>query len=527
MKHIKFIFSTLILLTFALILSSCLAGRQAGQIASGAPAPEVAKITRGPLAVSISAIGNVRPAQSADLIWQTSGKVGQVLVKTGQAVSEGQILAELDPTTLPNSILQAKIDLINAQNNLNDLYKPDPYAIAQAQDKLDKAQEELDALQNPTAASIAQAELDIVDAQKAVDDAEYALNSLLNGRGNARLINEAQAKYLLAKDRVEQVQRIYDETPGNPNEDAGKAQALANLEGAKRDRDRALASLNWYLGKPSEQELAEAQGKLDLANANLADAQKNLAKLKDPSEMDIKLAQAKVDDSKKNLADLQSGPSEDDVTIAETRVNLAQANVNLASLTAPFDGTITEVNLLPGDQITAGAPAFQIDDLSNLYVDLEVSEIDIQQIEVGQSVDLIFDAIVDQTYQGVVSEIGQVGTSSQGVINFTVTVQLQDPDQAIRSGMTAEANIHVAQVDNILQVPSRFIFDDNGKRYVYHVNGDAVEQVFLQVGLSSGSASEIITNDLKEGDQVTTQGSGFPFGPGGGPNGGRSSGGQP
>ena len=511
----------LTLVALALTLTGCLAGRQPGQFAAGIAAPEVASVTRGPLAVTISAIGNVRPAQSAVLIWQTSGKVGQVMVKTGQVVAEGQVLAELDPTSLPNNILQAKIDLINAQNNLDDLYKPDPYALAQAQDALDKARGELDALKNPTPAAIAQAELAIVDAQNAVDDAEYALSSLLNGRGSPRLINEARAKYLLAQDRVEQVQSLYDQTPGDSNEDAVKAQALANLEGAKRDRDRALASLNWYLGKPSEQEMAEAQGKLDLANANLMDAEDTLEKLKNPSEQDISLAQAKVDDAVENLDNLHKGPSEDDITIAQTRLDLAQANVNLTNLTASFPGTITQVKLLPGDLISAGTQAFQIDDLSTMYLDLEVSEIDIQQIQVAQPVDVIFDALPDQRYQAEVSEISQVGTSTQGVINFTVTVKLISPEKSIRPGMTAEASIQVAQVDDILQIPTRFIFDENGKRFVYRQDGETIEQVFIQVGLSSGAASEIISGDLKEGDQVTSQPTGFGFGPGGGgPNGG-------
>jgi len=528
MKRIQKYSPSLALMVLSLVLSGCLAGRQAAQMAGGSTAAEVVAITRGPLDVSINAIGNVRPVQTADLVWQTTGKVGNVLVKTGQVVAEGQVLAELDPTSLPNSILQAKIDLINAHNNLDDLYKADPYAIAQAQEALDKAQDELDALKNPTGSAVAQAELEIVNAQKEVDDAEYALNSLINGRGNARLINEARAKYLLAQDRVDVVQAIYDKTPGNSNDDARKAQALADLEGAKRDRDRALASLNWYLGTPSEKEMAEAQAKLDLANAHLTDAQDTLEKLKDPSEMDLRLAQAKIDDAQENLDNLLAGPSEDDVTIAETRVNLAQANVNLANLTAPFAGTITEVNLLPGDQISAGVPAFQIDDLSRLFIDLEVSEIDIPQIQINQSADVQFDAILDKQYQGVVSDIGQVGTSSQGVIKFIVTIRLTNPDEAIRSGMTAEASIHIAQVEDILQVPSRFIFDDNGKRYVNLVKGDLIEQVFIQVGLSSGSATEIISNDLKEGDQVSSQSAGFNFGPGGGPGGEvRSGGSQP
>lgn len=504
------------LLVLALVLSGCIAGGRANLLNGGNAASETTRVSRGPLAVSISAIGNVRPAQSASLSWQTSGKVGQVLAETGQSVEEGQVLAELDPASLPNSILQARIDLINAQNTLEDLYQLDPLKAAEAQEALEQAQEALDNLKNPTAAAVAQAELAVVDAQDAVDDAQYKLDSLLNGRGNARLIQEARANYLVAQDRVEQVQAVYDNTPGNPNEDAGKAQALSALEGAKRDRDRALASLNWYLGEPSPKEMAEAQGSLALAQANLDEAQDALEALRSPTEIDITLAEARVEDAQENLDSLLSGPSQDEITIAQTRLDLAQANANLAQLTASFAGTITAVDLLPGDLVSPGSQAFQIDDLSTLYIDLEVSEIDIQRIQVGQQVDVLFDAIPERQYHAEVFEIAQVGVSSQGVINFTVTIRLSNPDSSIRPGMTAEASIQIEQVEDVLQLPNRFIFDDSGKRYVNRIVGENVEQVFIQVGLTSSSASEVISSELKQGDQVTTQPAGFSFGPGGG-----------
>lgn len=499
-----------------LLLSGCLAGRRVPVApgADGADANVVATLTRGPLSVTISAIGNVRPAQSVTLAWQTSGKVGEVSARVGQEVTQDEVLAVLDPTTLSNSILQAQTDLINAQNTLEELQTPDPLKIAQAEDALTQAQDALDALRSPSESAIAQAELAVINAQNDVDDKQYALDSLLNGRGSPQLISQARANYLLAQDRVDRLQQVYNNTPGDVNEDVGKAQAFSSLEGAKKDRDRALASLNWYLGEPSAQELAEAQTNLALARAKLADAQKALDDLRNPTPSAIALAEARVQDAQQTLADARRGASEDELTIAQNRVTQAQASVNLSRLTAPIGGTITSVQILEGDLVSAGQQAFRIDDLSRLLLDLQVSEIDVQQIQVGQPVRVIFDAIPEQEYQGAVVEIGQVGVSSQGVVNFTVTVQISNPDSDIKPGMTAEANIQIAEAADVLQIPNRFIFNDNGKKYVYRVNGEEVEQIFIQVGVSSTSASEVIADELKEGDLITSQEQGFFFGPG-------------
>jgi HlyD family secretion protein len=528
MKRMKNVFRWIGLLFSALLLAACIAprGTLPNALTGEDAASEVTSLIRGPLSVTINAIGNVRPAQSATLAWQTGGQVGEVNVTVGEKVEAEQELATLDPTSLPNNILQAEIDLINAQNALEDLSKPDELAIAQAQEVLEQAQEALDALRNPSESDIAQAELAVINAQEEIDDAEYELNSLLNGRGNDRLISEARAKLILAQDRVDQLQAIFNNTPGNSNEDAGKAQALANLEGAKRDRDRALASLNWYLGEPSEQELAEKRTNLALAQAKLADAEQFLVDLQNPSPSAITLAEAKVADAQENLDQLLSGPKEDEVIIAQTRITQAEATLNQAHLTAPFAGTITEVNVLAGDQVTNGQKAFRIDDLSTYYVDLQVSEIDIPQIEIGDPVRVIFDAILEKTYTGVVDSIGQVGVSTQNVVNFTVTIRLTDPDGAIKPGMTAEANIQVAEVDDVLQLPNRFIFEEDGKRYVYRLNGEESERVYVQVGLSSESASEIISESLKEGDQVTSQPGLFAGFGGGPPEGVRNQGGN-
>jgi HlyD family secretion protein len=474
------------------ILSS--AGEQA--------ALETVRLERGPLTTMIGATGTLRSAQNAIMAWQASGEVGNVNVELGQAVKDGDVLAELATDSLSQSILQAQIDVINARKALDELYEPNELLMAQAEQEVESAQQSLDELLNPTPLLIAQAEKSVLDAQEMVDDAQYDVDALARGRGNDEQIALAQADYLIAQDYVDQMQSIYNKTPGDPNEDARKALALTQLEDAKAKRDRALASLNWYLGEPSEAEVAEKMNALALAQAQLDEAEQHLADLQNPTQPAIDLAQARLKDAEENLADLQDGPSDDEVTIAQTRLTQAEASLKQASLTAPFDGTITDIQILQGDQVSPGKAAFRIDDLTKLYVDLLVSEVDIQQVKLGQPVSLTFDAILDREYGGEVVEIGEYGTSNQGVVSFPVTVQLSAPDELVKPGMTAVANILTSQVEDVLQLPNRVIQEDNGRKFVYVMGADGLQQIFIQIGRSSDVASEIISDELSEGDEI-------------------------
>ena len=201
---------------FILLLSAagCIALRAPS--ANGGPTGEVVPVSRGPLSVTINAIGNIRSAQNVSLSWQTSGKVGQVMATVGQKVSVEETLAVLDPTSLPNTILQAQVDLINAQNAIEDLQNPDPFSVVQAEDALRQAQEALDALLKPSSTALAQAELAILNAQDVVDDAQYKLTGINKGRGNAQQIELARANYLLALDKVEAMKRSTIKLPANP-----------------------------------------------------------------------------------------------------------------------------------------------------------------------------------------------------------------------------------------------------------------------------------------------------------------------
>ena len=470
--------------------------------AAGAVNRQTSTIALGTVSETINGVGTVRAKQSALISWQTSGKVEDVEVEIGQQVSADDLLAALEATSLSTSIIQAQAELISAQNDLADLQKPSPLKIAEARKALTAAQTDLQDLLDPTAEVILAAEQAVITAQDAVDDAQYDVDSLMNGRGDTEQIELARADYLMAQDNYEQMQSIYNNTPGDPETDARKALALSNLAAAETARDRALAVLNWYLGTPSAEEIAEANLALALAQAQLSSAQEKLDNLRAPTEDDIALAEAVVAEAQETLEAAQAGATAEELIIAQTRVDVAQATLDQSRLTAPFAGMITNVNVLPGDLVSQGKEAFSIHDISMLFVDLSISELDISQVSVGQEATFTFDAISEKEYTGLVTKISLAATSSMGVVNYPVTVQITNPDEDILPGMTASVNIIIEKHENVLVVPSAAIRNSGGQRTVTILFEGNEISVPVSVGLTYDSLTEISSTQLREGDTV-------------------------
>jgi HlyD family secretion protein len=195
-------------------------------------------------------------------------------------------------------------------------------------------------------------------------------------------------------------------------------------------------------------------------------------------------------------------------------------------LIAPFDGTITQVNIDQFFNASSGTAAMQISDLSKLQVTENMAEVDNVKLKVGQDVNITMDALPDRTaLKGKVDQIALVGVTTQGVVNYPVVITLTDPDpNIIKTGMTANVGIVVEERDNVLLVPNRAV-KTIGRQRVVNVVQPVVGQlqVPITVGLANESQTEV-TSGLKEGDLVvinatsTTPNRTGPggFGPGGG-----------
>jgi HlyD family secretion protein len=115
---------------------------------------------------------------------------------------------------------------------------------------------------------------------------------------------------------------------------------------------------------------------------------------------------------------------------------------------------------------------------------------------------LNFDAALERAYQGEVIEIGMTGMVVQGVVNFEVTVELTDPDEKIKPGMTSAVNIVVSQIEDVLLVPNRAVRVKNGERVVYVLQEGMIEPIEVRLGVSSETHSEVIESVLKPGDLI-------------------------
>ena len=311
------------------------------------------------------------------------------------------------------------------------------------------------------------------------------------------------------------------------NSDTALAQAVIDLETAREAYEKAENYLRYLQLSPK---VPQTEVRFFLQQRRWGwEYRTNTKSFKGPApaewisdaEIDLALKKSQLEDAQREFDRLNNGNTED-IAAAQARVDAAQATLNLARVIAPFAGRVTEAYPLVGDQVAAGATAFRLDDLTSLLVDVEVSEVDINSVEIGQPVTLSFDAILGKEYHGEVVQVAQAGTSVQGVVNFKVTVELTDADEDVKPGMTAAAKITTEELQDVLLVPNRATRLVDGSRVVYLLVEGQPVQTEVSLGASSDTMSVLVDDDVKEGDLVilnpSTESQG---GPNGGPIGER------
>ena len=441
-------------------------------------------VQMGTLTSAVEGSGTVASAQSANLTWQTSGQVDKVIAQIGDQVKAGDVLANLLSSSLSPNVLSAQLDLATAQQSLNNLLHPTAATLATAQVSLANAYTGY----NTASTNLYNA---IYKYQSSGDSTLF--DTLVTNRNY--MVYALNAVPLATADM--KVQLYYW---------AARAVQLGQT-------DMDYAAIAKTLRTQIDATMADKVDTLVTAQANYESAVTNFAaSLTDsPSATSINSSFAAYRNSAASLASAQQNmytltvtPDPNAVAAAQAKVDAAQATVNQAQITAPFAGTITQVNVLPGNVVSAGTKAFRIDNMSPMLVTVTVTEIDVNGVKSGQPATITFDAIPNKTYNGTVIEADLAGTVSQNSVNFSVTVQLTDSDTLIRPGMAANVTITTNQVANALLIPTTAIFTDTtGQQYVYLVQNDgSTTTVPVTVGAVSDTTTQITGNSLKEGDVI-------------------------
>ena len=274
----------------------------------------------------------------------------------------------------------------------------------------------------------------------------------------------------------------------NELDEVRKGQALIKLENAE-----VMAQLN------------QAQEALNQAQINLANVQTNLARVQELYKKGFA--------SKEQLDASQQAVDVGEAMVKQSRASyeMISARLDNTTITAPVSGTIISKGVAVGEIVagplggaTFSAPTFmaEIADLSNLEVIVDVDEVDIGKIQVGQYAAISVDAFPDKSYQGVVKEIAFMTSSRREVgITYRVKARITNPDRVLKLGMTANLDFLLEKKEQVLTIPKIAIVTEGDTQFVFIVNDDTLSRKTIATGFE-GEEFMAITSGLEPGEKV-------------------------
>jgi multidrug efflux pump subunit AcrA (membrane-fusion protein) len=461
MKNWKWIVVSVLSL-LALAACSLPAGPGASDKGAQTPEGEVLPVVSRDKAYAIIAEGEIQPARSRELGFEIPGTVTEVLVKEGDRVAAGTLLARLDTREMELALRSAEQDVAAQQAALDRLVKGATEEVIRRADKGNAdqiAQAEVGLRAKELQLEQARAEdpsIAVAAAEARIEQLERSLTQM-QANDPAPSVAAAQVGVERARIALDDTQDEYNKALDRPWEDQEIRDAWSKrLEQAQLDYRAAQAQLNSALNSRR----AHQEG-LSVMEAQIEEAQTQLSQAQVTQESyatTLDILAADVDAARLNLEALRTwdNPYRDAATAEEvaqaeaglekTRIALENLQLQMedAALLAPFAGTVVEVPVHPGDEVTPAQVALALATLDDLEVrTTDLTELDVAQIEVGQPVAVSVDALPDREFPGTVSEIALQGKDYRGDVVYEVTVALDESDQEapLRWGMTTMVEI--------------------------------------------------------------------------------------
>ena len=415
------------------------------------PAGETAVVRTDTLRVTVNANGSLSPGDEIEVAFPAGGRVVEMLVEEGDVVQEGDALARLDDADARESVLDAELQVAQAEINLALAQIESDVGIARANLESAKLDYEQAVAQSTTTED--QLTSAVVRVEQAVEGRADAQEDYDNAWDQARDW-EADVRWL--KDRLESDREITEN----------------NLEAAKDELRLARANYNLAVADISDAPIRDAEIKVINAQIALDNEPLELQQL----EISLQQAQLKLEAARRALDDL--------------------------TLVAPIGGTVTTLNIQPGEMAGASQVAVVLSDLAALVVAINLDETDVAQVQVGQEVIVSLDAFPGVELGGEVSYIAPTAQVQSGVVLYPVRIALGLTELPVRAGMTAGVDIVMVSQESALIVPLRAIQSEGGASYVSRRSPDGFERVEVSLGVMTDTEVEI-TDGLSDGDVIS------------------------
>ena len=359
-----------------------------------------ARVDRGNLRNTVTATGTLQAVTTVQVGSQASGTISALYADFNSVVKKGQVVAQLDPAVAKAQVDQARANLEQAR------------------------------------ASLAQARAAVTNSRAGITD--------------------AQAKSLAAKSTVQ-------------NNQAGVSASEANLAVLKAQQDDAMSFLKQQesllkagVVAQRDYDVAMTAYKTAEARYNQALAQLNQSKLSEQSSAGAGIAQsqAAVEQSKAQLQQSQAQVEQNAAQVqqAQAALSLAQVNLSHTTIASPIDGIVVSRDVNVGQTVAASLSAptlFTIaNDLTQMQVIANIDQADIGLVEQAKSVKFSVDAFPGKDFDGKIQEMRLNPVNVQNVVTYNVVINVDNPEQTLKPGMTANLTITIDERNNVLKVPN-------------------------------------------------------------------------
>jgi HlyD family secretion protein len=470
-------------------------------------------VTQGTITEIVSVTGNTTPVQSLDLAFQNGGTIAAVYKNAGDTVSAGDVLATLDTSDLAAQLAQAKASVDAAQATLQNLQAgPTPQNVEVSQAAVTSAQQTLNnsytGIQNAVISAFAKANDAVRNQITPFYTSPESNNPQLTFTiSDNQVLNNAQFDRLQASEELNEWQQELNmlalTSPTSTLEAAltSATNHLAVIENLLTTDSTAIVdatNLNATTATEYKTDISNAVTEVDTAANSISTISQSIAS----EEAALSQAQAQL-----NVT--LAGSTAQEIAAQQAQVEEAQANeqgiqvkINEASLVSPINGVVTVQNAKVGQIAPAGQTITSIISNNNLEIDADVPETDIGKVNIGDVVDMTFDAFPGQNFTGKVFYIDPAQTIISGVVDYEIKVSLDKPNPNIKSGLTANLNIETQTDANALILPQYAILDTASGTYVDVLQNNKEIQVPVTLGIQDQLGNVEVTNGVTAGEQV-------------------------
>jgi HlyD family secretion protein len=498
-----------------------------------APTYELTEVKISDIVEDVSSNGTVEAADDIELKFKNAGTIEGILVKVGDKVKKGTILARLESGGIYSQYLQAQASYNQAKAKLDQLLAGASneeiiiygQALNSAKISLDdakaRAENDLEDDYNSALVYLIDASSKYNKALADLKDMErvyFFRSTSLETTLRAKRAEAEDAFWGVSSLGIKGAEEFIDEAVNNPTEE--------NIDSALTEIRSALVKiidvLDYTKKAMADSTIREDVSSTDrttidtditsnnTAYSNINTAQSNIGSQKITNRVNINTAENAYNKAKADLDKIKAVPRDVDIAVYQADVekykaSMEEYNQKLKdnSIIAPFDGMVTKTDGKIGEIISAnGKNVVSLISPNNFQVETDISEADIGKINLGNPVKITLDAFSEEEWDGTVVEVDTGKTVIDGVVYYRIKVLFEKTDSRLKSGMSADVLIQTARKDKVLILPQRAVINKNGKKFVRILEGNKIKEIEVGTGLKGNKGEIEITFGLKEKDGV-------------------------